>query len=69
MTDVAKINKDFIIRLTYTGKKSKLVGAGQYGKHVGSELQQKHFKRVLTSLTDRTIIKLRRGLKIEFITK
>jgi len=69
MTDINRINKDFIICLTYAGEKSQLIGAGQYEKHLGLELQQRHFKKVLASLTDRTVIKLRRGLKIEFITK
>ena len=46
-----------------------LRGAGQYYKVVGDELEYTHFKSVLHSDLDKLTFKLRRGLKIEFISK
>lgn len=67
---VSAINKNFLIRYKFSHQKTThLIGAGQYKKLVGEELENKHFLRVLNSLKDRTTIKLRRGLRIDFISK
>ena len=67
---VTEINKNFLIRYYKKDcKNSFLIGAGRYPFLVGDELANKHFNTVLTSLTDKCIFKLRRGLKIVFISK
>ncbi len=68
--DIVKyINKNFLIRITYSNGSTTLRGAGQYYKVVGDELEYTHFKSVLHSDLDKLTFKLRRGLKIEFISK
>ena len=66
---IKQINKQFLIRVKVKNLKgSYLVGAGQYGNLVGcNDMANKHFTKVWTSGQDRTTIKLRRGLKIDFI--
>lgn len=68
----AFVNKDFRIRIrsvrTYE-KINCLVSAGQYHKHVGLELSNKHFHRVLEGRQDRYTFRLRRGLLCEFQSK
>jgi len=67
---VSYINKNFLIRVTKKFLKgSVLVGAGQYHKLVGYKLANKHFYACLKSDADIPTFKLRRGLKIEFVSK
>lgn len=47
----------------------KLIGAGTLYKLVGLNNANKAFRRALNSKTDKTTIKLRNSLKIEFYTK
>ena len=69
-TTVTFINRNFLIRYKYEkSNKTNLIGAGRYSNLVGSEMANKHFSKVLESLEDKTIFKLRRGLKITFIAK
>lgn len=65
---ITLINKNFLIRITHDST-TFLKGAGQYHKIVGQELANKHFKKALNSKTDNTTIKLRRGLRIDFVSK
>ncbi len=50
-------------------KEVKLVGGGQYFKHVGEELAIKHFKKVLEGGQDRYTFKLRQRRKVDFVAK
>lgn len=63
------INKNFLIRVTYPDFEVRLVGAGQYHKYVGETICLKHFKRVLADGLDEYTFKMRRGLRIEFVSK
>ncbi len=67
---VTDINKNFVIRYKLShSKKTYLKGAGQYYTLVGQELANKHFLKVLSSKTNKTTFRLRRGLIINFIAK
>lgn len=65
------INQNFIIRVTDRHKKfTRLCGAGQYSKILENEhLKTKHFNKVLEGGLDKYTFLLRRGLKIEFLSK
>ena len=65
------INREFLIRYIWDGlDKSYLVSASQYSKLVGNpKMAQRHFKEALKSKTDKHTIKLRRGLKIDFVAR
>lgn len=67
----ALINQNFIIRVTDRNQKfTRLCGAGQYSKVLENEqLKTKHFNRVLEGGLDKYTFLLRRGLKIEFLSK
>ena len=65
------INRNFVIRYKYdTSSKTYLIGAGNYYKLLeDKKLALKHFNKALNSAMDKTTIKLRRGLKIDFCSK
>ena len=67
----AMINREFIIQIVDRATKHrKIIGAGQYAKHLNSEeLKNKHFKKVLEGGMDKYTFLLRRGLKIQFLSK
>lgn len=67
----ALINQNFIIRVTGRNQKfTRLCGAGQYSKFLENEqLKTKHFNKVLEGGLDKYTFLLRRGLKIEFLSK
>lgn len=67
----ALINQNFIIRVTERNKKhTRLCGAGQYSKVLeNEELKIKHFNKVLDGGLDKYTFLLRRGLKVEFLSK
>ncbi len=71
---VSKINKNFIIRITPDGfllgsAKPKLLGAGQLYKYIGWKMTLQLFDKAISSPLDKYTVKLRRGFKIEFISK
>lgn len=67
---VSEINKNFLIRYQFdSSNQTYLIGAGQYYLLVGQELAYKHFQRVLENGLQVYTFKLRRGLKINFISK
>lgn len=67
---VKEINKNFLIRGAFFQEKGTfLIGAGQYHKYVGKEIELKHFERVLNGKKDRYTFKVRSTLKIDFIQK
>lgn len=56
--------------ITYEPKgKTYLKSAGKYNDLVGQELRDKHFKSVLSGQKQVYTYRLRRGLKINFISK
>lgn len=68
---ISQINKNFLIRYKEDfAKKTSLIGAGKYHLLVESkEMANNHFQKVLKSNKDKVTIKLRRGLKIDFVSK
>ena len=71
MKTTTLINSNFIIRYKFNeDKRTSLIGAGRYKFLVESEeMANKHFLDALNSPLDKYTIKLRRGLKIEFVQK
>lgn len=66
-----EINQNFLIRVEDSlTKKNSLHSARTYVLLLGdSELAHKHFNEVLRLGKDKHTIKLRRGLKIDFVSK
>lgn len=71
MDELSKsINQHFLIRYKEDqAKKTKLIGAYKYKFLVGEKLAEKHFKKALYGGEYIHTFKLRRGLKIEFVSK
>ena len=67
----ANVNRNFLIRVTdRSTNETTLCGAGQYAKIINDEkLKIKHFKKVLEGGMDKYTFLLRRGLKIDFLSK
>lgn len=63
------VNANALIRVTYTGCKSQLVGAGQLHKHLKRITPDELAERFLSCGLDRYTIKLRKRVKIEFLSK
>lgn len=64
------INRNFVIRWQNKEEnKTHLIGAGQYHKLVGENLKNKHFNKVLSNGLDKYTFHLRKGLKINFLSK
>ena len=66
---ITLVNQEYLIRFTENSEKPRLIGAGTLKREIGEELSGRIFKRVLCALSQNTIVKLRRGLRIEFIRK
>ncbi len=67
---ISEINKNFVIRYQYDNEnQSHLIGAGRYWSLVGVSLANSHFNKVLKGGQQQYTFKLRRGLKINFISK
>lgn len=67
--EIRFINTAWIIKVTFKDKSTRLVGAGKYYTVVGQKFAREHFDRVLASSTNRTTIKMRRGLTIDFYVR
>jgi len=68
---ISEINKNFLIRYKYSDRnKTYLIGAGQLHKLLeDKKLTEKLFNEALQSQKDKYTKKLRRGLKIDFVSK
>ncbi|NQY30663.1 MAG: hypothetical protein HRT69_14490 [Flavobacteriaceae bacterium] len=67
---VSIVNRNFLIRYKYDSEnKTKLIGAGKYYTLVGDVIENTHFTKVLDGTLDRYTFKLRRGIKIKFVSK
>lgn len=64
-----EINCYYLIRVTGTGGKSKLVGAGQLYKIIGVERSEAVFKRVLEGCWCNRTYKMRNSVRIDFVMK
>ena len=65
------VNRNFLIRYASKDdpKQTKLIGALGYRGLVGFTLADKHFRRLKNSKSQVVTIKLRRGLRIDFVSK
>lgn len=63
------INRHFLIRTYNQSEQSSLIGAYKLTNVIGRELAYKLFNRALESQTDVYTVKLRRGLKLQFVSK
>ncbi len=67
----SQINKNFLIRVEVKGQnKTFLHSATSYKMLIDNDkLTQRHFNKAFNSPLDICTIKLRRGLKIDFVSK
>ncbi len=67
----AWVNKNYLIRYSFNSvpNKSYLISSFPYVSFVGETLANKHFTALKTFSGQRYTVRLRRGLKIDFVSK